>query len=136
MKLKDLAGDHRMQADISGQATAGTADEFIVGTAPFRATITGAFLVPETAVNGAVTNHITVTIRNRGAAGAGAVVPASKTFSNGVNAPALTATAVTLSSTSADLDIAEGDVITAEKLIVGTGMALPPGKVVVTFKAR
>ena len=135
MKLKDLPGDHFMSAAVAGQATAGTADEFTIGRVPFRAVVTGVWLIPTAAVTGAATNHFTARVRNR-VSGAGNVEVAAKAFDNGVNAPAFEDTTITLSATAANLDLAEGDVLTLEKIIVGTGMAMPDGHVVVAIKAR
>lgn len=135
MKVKDLQGDHLIQADVAGQATAGTADEFTVCRVPFRATVTGVWFVPTATVTGAAANHFTARLRNR-ASGAGDVGVASTTFDNGVNAPAFDDTALTLSATAGDLNVAEGDVLTLEKLVVGTGMAMPDGHLVVAIKAR
>lgn len=134
MKLQDLQGDHLLQADIAGQAAAGTPDEFVIGTVPFRATIVAVKFTPKSTITGAATNNFSLSCRNRGAAGVGATLAtAVKTFASGTNATAFIADALTL---SANVDVAAGDVLTLERLVNGTGLALPAGSVAVTLRAR
>lgn len=132
-KLKDLQGDHVLSCDVAGQATAGTADEWTIGQVPFRATVTAVAFIPNAAITGAATNFFTANVRNRGAAGAGSTAVALRAYSNGNNAAAFVADALTL---QAGVDVAEGDILTLEKLISGTGLAMPDGTVVVKLKAR
>lgn len=132
MKLEDIPGDHTMQASIAGNATPNAPDEFTIGILPFAAKVTGAWFIPTAAVTGAATNHMTVAVCNR-LSGAGSAVVALKEFVDGVNAVAFDDTPLTLTE---NLVCAKGDVLTLEKLVVGTGMPLPDGHVVVTFQAR
>lgn len=134
--LADLPGTHRLHIDVAGQATAGTVDEFAGIVVPFNCKVVGAYYTPKSVVTGAATNYFTGTVRNRGAAGAGTAQPASLAFSNGVNAPAFQATALTLSATAADLNLSAGDVLTVEKLVTGTGLAMPAGRVTVDVRVR
>ena len=134
--ISDIPGVHRLKVDVPGQATAGTADEFAGVVVPFNCRVVAVAYVPKTAVAGAATNNFTATVRNRGAAGAGTVQPATLNFAAGVNAAAFVATPLTLSATASDLLLAAGDVLTVEKLVVGTGMAMPGGSVVVDVVVR
>jgi hypothetical protein len=134
--LADLSGTQRFKIDVPGQATAATVDEFAAIVIPFNAKVTAVSYSPKSTVTGAATNNFTVTVRNRGAAGAGTVQPAQLNFANTVNATAFVATAVTLSSTASDLLLTAGDVLTVEKLVVGTGMAMPGGTVTVDVQVR
>lgn len=134
--VSDLPGRHRLKLDVGGQATAGTVDEFAGIVVPFNCKVVGVTYTPKSVVTGAATNNFTATVRNRGAAGAGAAQPAQLNFANGVNAPAFVATALTLSGTAADLLLTAGDVLTVEKLNVGTGMAMPAGTITVDVQAR
>lgn len=134
--VADLSGTQRFILPVEGQATAGTADEFARFVVPFNATVKAASYVPKSLVTGVVTNNFAITVRNRGAAGAGTAVPASLTFANGTNAPALTPTALTLSATASDLQLTAGDVITVEKLVNGTGLAMPSGCVALDLQVR
>lgn len=135
MKLKDIPGDHFVSSQADGHATAGTANEVVVGRVPFRAVVTGVWWAPNAAVTGAATNHFTGRLRNR-VSGAGDVTVASKTYDNAVNATAFDDNALTLTATAADLNVEEGDVLTWQKVIVGTGLAMPDGQIVVAIKRR
>lgn len=133
--LKDIPGEHKLVRYFAGHATAGAAKEHAVARAPFRCTVTGIAFIPSANIVGAAGNYFTVNVRNRGAAGAGAAIPATLAYLNGTNSNAQIAQALTLSGTAADLVFAEGDVITAEKAITGAGLACPDGLIVITVKA-
>lgn len=138
MRLADLAGDHVLTIPVPGQATAGTADEWSGPPCPFRARITGVEWVPSAAITANDTNTATLALRNRGTGGAGSVLPASRAYTaaGGGNAAAFVAENFTLSGTSADLDLAEGDVLTVQKTNTGTGLAIPDGVVLVYVQVR
>lgn len=135
-KLKDLQGDHIFAVSVPGQATAGTADEFAGFVAPFDLTVTAVKFIPKAAITGVATNFFTATARNRGAAGAGSTQIASRAYSNGNNATALAPDALTLSGTAANLNVAEGEHVSFEKLVSGTGLAMPAGTFQVHAKRR
>lgn len=135
LKVQDLQGDHLIQQDVAGQATAGTPDEFVIGRVPFRAVVTAVTFTPKSAITGANTNNFSLSCRNRGAAGSGTtLVTAAKTFVSGTNAAAFVADALTV--TPANANVNAGDVLTLERLVNGTGLALPGGVVTVTLQAR
>jgi hypothetical protein len=114
----------RVQVDpVAGGADA----QFVLGEAPFAGVISRAAYIPSAAVTGAATNNRTVTVTNRGQAGAGVAVAASVQFASGVNAVADDAKELTLSGTPANLVVAAGDVLTAESTHIGTGIADPGG---------
>lgn len=130
-------GDKRRTAYLPGQATAGTADEWPVFVADKALTITGVSWVPAAAVTGAATNNFSINARNRGTAGAGTTdVTTAKTYASGTDSVAFDAEALTLSTTAADLNMAVGEVLTIERLINGTGLAMPDGLVEVAYKYR
>jgi hypothetical protein len=116
-------------------AVAANADlESNLGAAPFAGTISAVIYTPDTVLTGANTESRTISIINKGQAGAGTTAPASKAFVSGTNAPADDETAITLSSTAADLVVAEGDVIAWKSTHVGsTGLADPGGLASVEF---
>lgn len=93
--------------------------------APFDGTLTAAAIIPLTTLTGANTDSRTLQVFNRGQAGAGTTLMASKAFTSGVNAPAEAETSLTLSSTASDLVVASGDVIEVKSLHVGAGLAAP-----------
>lgn len=136
MKLKDIQGEHTIRTWIEGQATAGTADEFTVGIVPFRATVTEVTFTPDAAITGNDTNNFSAQLRNRGAAAAGTTDIATLAFASGVDGVAFVPETITLSAAAADLNVAEGDVLTLEKVNAGTGLAMPAGLVTVKIKAR
>ena len=132
--LKDLAGNHCTEIYVAGQATAATVDEFTGFRAPFRCTVTAVYWVPKAAITANGTNYFTLTVRNR-VAGAGTALPAQRSYA-ATNSVALTPEAMTLSSTASDLELAEGDLLTVEKLVTASGLAMPAGTVQVYYKAR
>ena len=133
--LRDIPGDHAQQKFFPGHATAGSAAEVALFRAPFRCTITAVEFIAAEAITGANTNSFTLKVRNRTTAGVGTAIPASLAFVSGVDAVAQAPKVITLSATAADLVLAEGDVVTCEKAVVGTGLACPAGEVVVHIKA-
>lgn len=102
--------------------------------APFAGTVTAASIIATAALTGANTESRTFQLHNRGAAGSGTTLVASKAFVSGVNAAADDETSLTLSSTAADLVVAAGDVLEFTSLHVGaTGLAGPAALGRVTF---
>lgn len=110
-------------------ATAGNDADTPVFVAPFACTVTAVTYVPSATITGAATNNRTLSLRNKGQAGAGTTVVATLNFANGVNATAFDEKAITLSSTPADLVLAAGDVLALQSLHVGTGITDPGGLV-------
>lgn len=134
MQDKDLRGDRVFVIPVAGQGTASTVDEFTGFVAPFNLKITGVKWVPAAAITANATNYFTLTLRNR-TTGAGTALPASRSYA-ATNSVAFTPEAMTLSATAADLNIASGDAVTVEKLVTGTGLAMPDGTVQVYYQAR
>ena len=117
-------------------AAAAVALEQALFVAPFRCQIQAVSLISTATITGTVTNFFTLNVRNRGAAGAGAAVPASLAFSTApIVATAQIPLTITASATAADLVFAAGDVCTAEKAVTGTGLLMPPGMIVVRLRA-
>jgi hypothetical protein len=92
-------------------------------------TVTAVTYTPSTVLTGADTNSRTVVLVNKGAAGSGTTIVATKAYTNGVNAAADVPNAVTLSGTAANLVVAAGDVLVWQSTHVGTGLADPGGLV-------
>lgn len=133
--LRDVPGVHIHRAQIAGQAVAGTADEFALVRVPYNATLVAAYWIPEAAVVADAANFAQLTVRNRGAAAAGAARPAARSYA-AVDSAAFVAEAMTLAATEADRALVAGDVLTAEKLNTGTGVALPAGTVELHLQYR
>lgn len=113
------------QADVAAAAAAADASGAYV-KAPYAGTVSAASFIPATTLTGANTDSRTIQLFNRGQAGSGTTLVASKAFTSGVNAAADDETSLTLSATAADLVVAEGDVLEFVSLHVGgTGLAGP-----------
>lgn len=132
--INELSGDHVFAIAVAGQATAGTADEFSGMIAPFGLRITAVKWIPAAAVVANDTNYFTLTLRNRGQAGAGATLAAQRSYA-ATNSTAFKAEDMTLSATEADLEVEAGDVLTIGKVVSGTGLAMPDGVVQIHAQA-
>jgi hypothetical protein len=106
-------------------ATAATEGEEPAIKAPIRMTVTAVRLVAKGAITGSDSAYATVSVVNRGAAGAGTASVASLAFDTATDddVAAFTAKALTLGA-AADLVIAKGDIITIKKAATGEGMAI------------
>lgn len=103
--------------------------------APFAGRVTAASVITAAGITGANTDSRTIQLFNRGQAGSGTTLVASKAFTSGVNTTADDETALTLSATAADLVVAEGDVLELVSLHVGsTGLAGPEFTAFITFQ--
>lgn len=120
---------------VDGQATAGTADEFIGAVAPVRGRVVLVEWVPKAAVTANATNYFDLRVRNR-TTGAGATNIATRSYV-ATNSVAFTkeTSGVTanfaLNVTPANLIVAKGDTLTVEKVNTGTGLAMPAGVVTI-----
>lgn len=124
MKLHDLQGiNHTFGGSPAVAATAVTA-ETIIGMAPFKANVLGAYYIPAAAMAGAAANNRSLSVVNRGAAGAGVTALATITYTGGINGTALIANVMTL---GADVAVQANDIITVQALVNGTGLPLPAG---------
>lgn len=114
--------------------TAGNDLTTIIGTAEFAGTVTAVEYIPGADITGAATNHRSVTLTNKGAAGNGTTAVATLTFDNGVNASDFDAKAITLSATAANKVVAAGDVLSWASTHVANGITDPGGivRVVIT----
>lgn len=113
---------------IPATATASDSETDLI-VAPFAGTVSAVTYVASTAITGADTNSRTVVVVDKGAAGSGTTIVATKAFTNAVNAAADAATTITLSGTAANLVVAAGDVLVWQSTHVGTGLADPGGLV-------
>lgn len=127
--LHDLPGDLPIWGHFPGHATAGTDIEVPVFRAPYACKVTAVEWIPNANVTGDDTNNFTLKVWNR-VAGAGTKNVASLAFATGVNGTALTPKTITLGA-AADLILAAGDVITCAKIKLASGLACPPGAVIV-----
>ncbi|MEU2484097.1 hypothetical protein AB0L83_22035 [Streptomyces sp. NPDC052071] len=122
-----------IERNVPPVSTAGNDDDTVLGQAPFACTVTSVQYVPEAAITGAATNNRTVSLVNKGQAGAGTTTVASLSFDNGVNAVANDEKTITLSVTAANLVLAAGDTLLWRSIHVATGITDPGGVVRVTL---
>lgn len=110
-------------------ATAAGSDiEKNVHVAPFAGTVSACTYTPDTVLTGANTDSRTIVLVNKGAAGSGTTIVATKAFTSGVNIAADDEGTITLSATAANLVVAAGDVLAWQSTHVGaTGLADPGG---------
>lgn len=134
MQFKELSGDLAFEFFVPGVA-AGTAIEWPQFVMPWNATITSLVWVPGANVTANGTNFATISVRNRGAAGSGSVVPATRVYS-ATNSTAQVSETLTLSATATDLQPAAGDVLTISVAHSGTGLLIPAGLVQVAVRLR
>lgn len=112
---------------------AGADQEFVVAEAPLTG-VYSVYYIPDTVLTGANTDSRTLQAFNRGAAGAGTTKSHEKAYTSGVDAAALDKNTVTVVTAGTTNVCTKDDVITFKSLHVGsTGLAMPPGLVVVEF---
>ena len=100
---------------------------------PFAGTVSAVTYEPASLLTGADTNSLTLSLINKGQAGAGSTVVATKAFTNGVNAAATpTQTTLTVQGGGADA-VAKGDLLSLRQTKVGTGLADPGGTIRITI---
>lgn len=104
--------------------------------APFTGKVAEVTYTPLAAVTGAASPASrTLSVINRGQAGAGTTVVASLPLLGGVNLVAFDEKTVTLSVTASDLLVTAGDILEFRSAPVGgTGLVDPGGTVSVTFE--
>lgn len=113
-------------------AAAGADSERNVVDAEFAGTVSSVIYVPDTVLTGANTDSRTIVLVNKGQAGAGTTVVATKAFVSGVNAAADDETAITLSVVAGATTVAAGDILAWQSTHVGgTGLADPGGLAVI-----
>ncbi len=128
--MPDTSPLTRKFTQIVQAVAAGADDTQTIFEAPFACTISDVSYTPDTTLTGANTDSRTVSLINKGATGVGTTAAATLAFVSGVNATAFDEKAITLSSTAADLVLAEGDIVAWKSLHVGaTGLADPGGTV-------
>lgn len=135
--LIDIPGTHYVRARVPGQATAGTANNWVVAQMAYNATILGAVWVPDAAVTGANTNNFALGVVNKGAAaGQSLTVTTVKTYASGTDSAAMVPETLTLSSTSTDLVVVANDVLILARTVNGSGLAGPAGSIEIAYKIR
>lgn len=115
-------------------ATAGNDGTTVVCVAPFDGTLAAASYVPNATQAGAANpNNRTLSVVNKGQAGAGATSMASQVMDGTHGLTAFDEYALALSGTAANLAFAAGDVLAFSSTHNGTGVADPGGVVRLTL---
>jgi hypothetical protein len=122
-----------IEADVPAVSTAGNDQDTVATQAPFDGTITGVQYVPVSSITGADTNSRTISLVNKGQAGSGSTTVATLALTSGVNAAADDDKTVTLSGTSANLQVTAGDTLLWRSVHVGTGITDPGGLIRITI---
>ena len=140
--LADLTGPQTFSFYIPAAMTGATVNDeapaFVVGAAvsgPVGITLVSAKWTPAAAVTANGTNFSALSLRNRGAAFAGAALPFSRSYA-ATNSAQGVAETMTPSVTAADLLCVNGDVLTLQRIATAAGLVLPAGLVTVTFTLR
>lgn len=114
-----------VEADLAA-AGAAVVPETPLGESPFDATVTEVSIVPEAALVAADATARTLTVYNRGQAGAGVVVVATLvTNLAGGNWTANDKKLFALSATPANLTVVAGDTFECVETVAGAGTARP-----------
>jgi hypothetical protein len=120
-----------MSCDVPPMFNQDTADKITMLARVQRpGVVSSVEFVPAWTLTGANTNSRTLTLYNRGAAGAGTAVVAQLALTSGVNLTQFVPKVITL-GTGAARAIVVGDILEWESLHVGTGLPDPGGRLIV-----
>lgn len=114
-------------ASVPAVSTAGSSSTHTIGEVRRDGVVTSVTYTPDSAITGAATDNRRVQLINKGQDGAGSTVVATLAFDSGVNAAVTDEKTITLSRTSADVRVAEGDILAWVSTAVGTGIRDPGG---------
>lgn len=124
------------RADLPVTIAAGV-PETVIGEAPFDATVTEIGIVPEAALVAADATARTLTVFNRGQAGAGTtVIGTLVTNLAGGNWVAGDKKLFTLSAVANALNVAQGDVLECVETVLSTGTVRPEAQLTVVGTHR
>lgn len=115
-----------VSSDVDASGT-GQGQTVVVGESPFDGVVTVVSFTPSAAVVGGTADYTTLKLLNKGAAGAGTTVVASKAFNTASTATAFDEIAFTV-DTARD-DVTSGDILELTGTAAGAGLATPAGLV-------
>jgi len=134
--LSSLPGTQQLRVQIPvAMGSATTDDEYPGVVAPTNLTIKAVRFVPLAAVTANGTNFTVLSVRNRGAAGAGTALPASRSWA-ATNSAAFVPDTCALSGTASDLLVSAGDVLTVQRVHTASGVIIPAGTVEIDYTVR
>lgn len=131
-QFTQLSGSLVHSAYVPAQATAGTDDNWPVWSPAGKVQLISVKFVPSAAVTADPTNNSVYTLTNK-VAGAGSTSMATRTWA-ATNSVASTPESLTLSATAANLLANAGDNIEIVKTHGGTGLVIPDGLLVITYR--
>ncbi len=113
-----------------------TRDDVIVEV-PYAGVVTAVEIIPDTAMSGVNTNSATLSLVNKGSTGGGTAVAATLALTSGVDLVAYDKKAIPVSTVTANVTVAEGDVLALSHIKVSSNVAVttPPALVKVTINA-
>ncbi len=125
MFLKDLLGRHRVVVRLpTSWATAATVDDICAFIAPFGLEVTSVKFLPDADLTGATATEVTLEVLNKGNVdGTGTAVMATLSFITAEDASAFIEHVIPLGA-AADLLAVTDDIITIEKSVTSTGLAV------------
>lgn len=133
----DIPGRHATQCFHPGAAAATATSSEPIFIAPCACRIKALSWVPSADVTGDNTDYFTLGIQNAGQAGAGTTALVTvKTYTTGVGETDFNESVFTLTTTEADLVLAEGDVVKAVRTKAGSGLIMPSGLFKIEFEPK
>lgn len=132
----DIPGEREatLQHTTIAAATASAIVPDCVWTAPCNCVITAIYMTPESTQAGHDTNYHSLAVQNKGAAGTGTTSVATYDYTAAGAIAACVRTAMTLSTTAANLAITEGHALQFSHVKSGDGIALVPGTFTIKFR--
>lgn len=124
-----------LEASIPAQGTAGTAQDTVIGEAPFAGTVTEVTFIPEATLAAHASNIRTFRVVNKGSDGSGTTVVASRSTVTSNGQTAFDEWTVTLSAVAGATTVAAGDVLIFDETIGASGVAHSGGRVKVQITA-
>jgi hypothetical protein len=121
---------HTVVVRLPAAAAADATEKWPVFYTDRKITVHGAWFVPQSTVTGQNTNTFNLNLKNAGTGGAGTTELGNLDFVLGTNATGLDATAFAALD---DERVSAGEVLFAERELVGTGLAMPEGAVVIEY---
>lgn len=132
MQLKEIRGPIKHQAFLESTGNAASTGNLPAFVAPSDCQVTAVSLVPSAAITADGTNYAIYTL-TRHTAGASATTVATRSWI-ATNSAAMTAEAMTLSGTAANLLLTAGDTLTVIKTVAASGLLIPAVLLVVTYQ--
>jgi hypothetical protein len=121
------AQEYNAQAFVAQVLAATATREDPIFVAPVKCRVVGIEVVPQTATTGNNTNSKNLNVIDKGAAGVGTTEVATKDLVTGVDLTALDRYEIPLNTTYANgVDMDEGDTMTLQTELVGTGVIVGP----------